>query len=248
MKKSLIVFFMMALGLVVLANSNRGMLQLKGSDTMLNVGQALAENYMKSDKKARLSVTGGGSGTGIAAILNKTVDIAQASRPIKEKELKQGKELGINVKEYVIGFDGITVIVNKANPVSALTSEQLRGIYIGEIKNWKEVGGPDEKIVILSRENSSGTHLFFKEHILRRGNEKGPEEYYKDTLYLPSTHSIVMETVKNKWAIGYIGMGFMDNTVKAVDVDGVKATVENVANKSYRRRYGRIKTYKDRKT
>lgn len=209
------------------------LIQLKGSDTILNLSQAVSEEFMKKNKDVKIAVTGGGSGTGIAALLNKTVDIALSSRDIKEAEIKKGADLGINVKEWTISFDGITVIVNKDNPMSNLTQEQIRAIFIGEIKDWKEIGGNEGTIVALSRDNSSGTHVFFKEHVLRRGNEKGPEEYKNDILYLPSNQAILNEVQTNKNAIGYIGMGYMKDTVKALDVDGVKATVENVSTKSY---------------
>ncbi len=214
-------------------NGGHKMVQVKGSDTILNLGQALAEKSMSVNKGMRISVTGGGSGTGIAALMNKSVDIAQSSRPIKDKEIESAKKLGINPKEIIVGYDGITIIGNKNNTVKNLTTEQLRAIYLGEISNWKEVGGADKQIVILSRDSSSGTHSFFKEHIIRKGNDKGPEEYRKDTLFLPSNQAIVTEVEKNDGAIGYIGMGYMTNTVEGITVDGVAATVENVTNKSY---------------
>jgi phosphate transport system substrate-binding protein len=209
------------------------MIQLKGSDTVLNLGQAVSEEAMKSDKKLKIAVTGGGSGTGIAALINKTVDIAQSSRDIKEKEIAQAKSAGVIVKEWTVAYDGITVVVNKKNGVTNLTSAQLRRIFIGEINNWKELGGADKNIVVLSRDSSSGTHVFYKEHILRNGNEKGPEEYRKDTLFLPSNQAIVTEIEKNEGAIGYIGMGYMDSKIKALNVDGIEATVANVFSKKY---------------
>lgn len=209
------------------------LIQLKGSDTILNLGQAVAEEAMKSNKGMKIAVTGGGSGTGIAALLNKTVDIAQSSRDIEKKEIEQAKTSGMNIREITVAYDGITIITSKVNPVKNLTTEQLRGIFIGEITNWKEVGGADKKIVVLSRDSSSGTHVFFKEHILRKGNSKGPEEYRKDALFLPANQSIVDEVTKNKAAIGYIGMGYMTEAVHGVSINGIEPTVENVANKSY---------------
>ena len=209
------------------------LIQLKGSDTILNLGQAVAEEAMKNDKSLRVAVTGGGSGTGIAALLNKTVDIAQASREMEPKEYEQAKSVGVAPKEITVAYDGITIIVNKKNGVTNLTTAQLRSIFIGEISNWKEVGGTDKKIVVLSRDTSSGTHLFFKEHILRNGKSKGPEEYRKDALFLPSNEAIVNEVEKNDGAIGYIGMGYMDNSVKDVTVNGIEATVDNVFSKKY---------------
>ena len=209
------------------------LIQLKGSDTILNLGQAVAEEAMKSDRSLKIAVTGGGSGTGIAALVNKTVDIAQASREIKDKEIAQAKAAGVTPKEITVAYDGITVVVNKKNGVNNLTSAQLRSIFIGEVSNWKEIGGADKKIVVLSRDSSSGTHVFFKEHILRSGNEKGPEEYRKDTLFLPSNQAIVNEIEKNEGAIGYIGMGYMEAGIKDVTVNGIEATVANVFSKKY---------------
>ncbi len=209
------------------------MIQLKGSDTILNLGQAVAEAAMKSDKSLRIAVTGGGSGTGIAALLNKTVDIAQASREMEPKEYEQAKAVGVNPKEITVAYDGITIIVNKKNGAANLTTAQLRSIFIGEISNWKDLGGADKKIVVLSRDTSSGTHLFFKEHILRNGKAKGPEEYRKDALFLPSNEAIVTEVEKNEGAIGYIGMGYMDSSVKDVTINGIEATVANVFSKKY---------------
>jgi phosphate transport system substrate-binding protein len=209
------------------------LIQLKGSDTILNLGQAVAEEAMKSNKGMKIAVTGGGSGTGIAALLNKTVDIAQSSRDIEKKEIEQAKTSGMNIREITVAYDGITIITSKVNPVKNLTTEQLRGIFIGEITNWKEVGGADKKIVVLSRDSSSGTHVFFKEHILRKGNSKGPEEYRKDALFLPSNQAIVSEVEKNDAAIGYVGMGYVTDTIKEVTVNGIEATVANVFAKKY---------------
>ena len=233
LKKIIFVLTIISMGIFAGCEKGRKLIQIKGSDTMLNLGQKIAEEAMKSNKGMKIAVTGGGSGTGIAAIINKTVDIAQSSRDIKEKEIEQAKAGGTEIKEYIVAYDGITVIVNKENPVKNLTTDQLRSIYIGEITNWKEVGGEDLPIVVTSRDSSSGTHLFFKEHILRKGNEKGPEEYRKDALFLPANQSIVDEVTKNKAAIGYIGMGYMTEAVHGVSINGIEPTVENVANKSY---------------
>ena len=209
------------------------MIQLKGSDTILSLGQKVSERLMGEDKSIRIAVTGGGSGTGIAALLNGNVDIAQASRKIKDKEVKMASEKGINVVEHIIAFDGITVIVNKSNQIDNLTQEQIRAIFIGEINNWKEIGGVDKKIVVLSRDNSSGTHVFFKEHVLRSGKSKGPEEYRDDSVFLPSNQALVGEVENSEGAIAYIGMGYMTPKVKALSVNGVKATVKNVSENKY---------------
>ncbi len=207
--------------------------QLKGSDTILNVSQAVAEEFMNQNKGARVAVSGGGSGTGIAAKINKTIDIAMASRKMKDKEWDKSEEVGLDIQEITIGFDGITVVVNKDNPIKNLSKDQLRSIFIGEVTNWKEIGGNDEKIIVLSRDSSSGTHAYFKNDVLRKGDKKGTEEYGENTLYLPSNEALKQEARSSKGAIAYIGMGYMDDTVKAISVEGVEPTAENVANKSY---------------
>lgn len=216
-----------------IAEARSKVVQLKGSDTILNASQAIAEKYMSTHKGARIAVTGGGSGVGISALINKTTDIAMASRNMKDKEFEQAKARGINVDEIVVGYDGITIIANKSNPLKDIDDKTLGKIFRGEIKNWKEVGGDDAPIVVLSRDSSSGTHEFFKEHIIREGNPKGTQEYGPKTLYMPSNQSIKQEVANNKYAIGYIGMGYMDDSVEAIKVDGVEASRENVLSKKY---------------
>ena len=207
-------------------------IQAKGSDTILNVTQGIAEEFMQKNPKAKVAVTGGGSGVGISALLNKTTDIAMASRAMKQSELDKAKELGIGVEEVVLGFDGITLIVNQSNSVKELDSITLGKIFRGEITNWKEVGGDDAKIVVLSRDSSSGTHEFFKEHVIR-GGEKNNLEYGPETLYMPSNEAIKQEVKANKYAIGYIGMGYMDDSVHSLAIDGIAPSKENVSNKTY---------------
>ena len=216
-----------------IAEARSKVVQLKGSDTILNASQAIAEKYMSTHKGARIAVTGGGSGVGISALINKTTDIAMASRNMKDKEFEQAKARGINVDEIVVGYDGITIIANKSNPLKDIDDKTLGKIFRGEIKNWKEVGGDDAPIVVLSRDSSSGTHEFFKEHIIREGNPKGTQEYGPKTLYMPSNQSIKQEVANNKYAIGYIGMGYMDDSVEVIKVDGVEASRENVLSKKY---------------
>lgn len=189
-----------------------GSVQIKGSDTMVNLVQAWAEDFMDKNPDASVAVTGGGSGTGIAALINGTTDIAMASREIKEKEVNDAKAKGIDVKETVVALDGIAVVVNKDNPVDKLTLAQIKDIYTGKINNWKEVGGPDLKIVVLSRESNSGTYAFFKEHVLNN------ENFRPDALLLPSTSAEVKEIQGNKGAIAYMGLGYVNETVKAVKV------------------------------
>ncbi|MGL5126047.1 MAG: PstS family phosphate ABC transporter substrate-binding protein [Fusobacteriaceae bacterium] len=234
MKKGFLFGLMVMAGLLggekALANK---VVQVKGSDTLLNASQYIAEEFMAKNKDARIAVTGGGSGVGISALQNGTTDIAMASRNIKQSEIDNIAKKGITVEEIVVGYDGITIVGNKSNNISNLTSDQLGKIYRGEIKNWKEVGGPEGAIVILSRDSSSGTHEFFKEHVVRKGNSKGPEEYATTTLYMPSNEAIKQEVAKNKFAVGYLGMGYVDNTTKSFNIDGVPASAENVLSKKY---------------
>lgn len=228
---ALIVVGVMSLGQTAEARSK--VIQAKGSDTILNVSQAIAEKYMNENRGARIAVTGGGSGVGISSLINGTTDIAMASRSIKSKEIDQAKAKGLEVREVVLGFDGITIIANHANNVKDIDDLTLGKVFRGEITNWKELGGDDAPIVVLSRDSSSGTHEFFKEHIIRENNTKKDLEYGPKTLYMPSNEAIKQEVKSNKYAIGYIGMGYMDDSVEAIKVDGVEATVANVSSKAY---------------
>lgn len=228
---ALLVVGMMGVGQVAEARSR--VIQVKGSDTILNVSQAIAEKYMSENRGARVAVTGGGSGVGISSLINGTTNIAMASRNIKDKEIEQAKAKGIDVREVVLGFDGITIIANHDNPVKDIDDITLGKVFRGEITNWKELGGDDAPIVVLSRDSSSGTHEFFKEHIIRENNTKKDLEYGPKTLYMPSNEAIKQEVKANKYAIGYIGMGYMDDSIESIKVDGVDATVENVATKKY---------------
>ena len=198
------------------AVSGNNSLQLKGSDTMVNLGQAWAEKYMEENPDDFIAVTGGGSGTGIAALINGTCDIAMSSREIKEKEIDLAKQRGINSFEIKAALDGLAVVVNPKNPVSKLTINQLSDIFTGKITNWKELGGVDAKIVILSREVNSGTHVYFKEHIVRKGDPASKEEFSPRALLLPSSQAIADEVAGNKDTIGYYGMGYISLKQKPI--------------------------------
>jgi phosphate transport system substrate-binding protein len=186
---------------------------LKGSDTVLPLAQAEAEEFMIENSDKSITVTGGGSGVGITALIDGEVDIATASREIKAEETEAAKANGINPVETTIAYDGISVVVNPENPVSELTFDQLRGIYNGTISNWKDVGGEDLKIVVISRDSSSGTYEYFKEEVLQG------DEYRADALTQPATGGIVGEVSQNPNAIGYIGVAYLDETVKALNLD-----------------------------
>lgn len=193
-------------------------IQNKGSDTMVNLALAWAEAYKTVRPDVLISVTGGGSGTGITALVNKTVDIANASRAIKPEEIAAVEATGVEPVEFIVARDAIAVIVNPANPVSQLTLEQISAIYSGEINNWKEVGGDDRPIVRLSRETNSGTHVYFLETVLRLGKKENKTLFSPDTLMLPSSEGITTEVRDNPNAIGYDGLGYVIPQVKVVAI------------------------------
>ena len=219
-KKSLLLLVIgVALAVVVSGcGGGRKALQIKGSDTMVNLGQAWAEEFMKNNPTISIAVTGGGSGTGIAAVISGSTDIAEASRNMEPKEIEQAEKRGIQPKEIHVANDGITLVVNPSNPVSKLTIQQLSEIYTGKIGNWKELGGPDLKIVALSRERNSGTHVFFLEHVVKLGNTKNPNEFAPSILMMPSSQAIIEEVKANTSAIGYVGLGYLTNKEKALAV------------------------------
>jgi phosphate transport system substrate-binding protein len=221
-----IVFFVLLLCLLSACSSNSTQanssaakyIQNKGSDTIVNLALAWAEKYQAEHPDVRISVTGGGSGTGIAALVNKTVDIANASRQIKPEEVNEAKSNGIDPLEHIIARDAIAVIVNPENPVSRLTLKQISDIYSGKISNWSEVGGENRPIVRLSRETNSGTHVYFLETVLRLGNSKDKTLFSTDTLLLPSSEGIVAEVRQNPNAIGYDGLGYVPKDLKMIAI------------------------------
>jgi phosphate transport system substrate-binding protein len=192
-------------------------IQNKGSDTLVNLALAWAEHYMGQHPEVSLSVTGGGTGTGIAALINKTVDIANASREMKKEEIDAAKKNGVDPKEFTVARDAIAVVVHPDNPVSGLTLQQLADIYTGKITNWREVGGEDRPIVLLSRESNSGTYVYFLENVVRLG-EKSDLMFSPNTLLMPSSQGISTEVSQNPNAIGYDGLGYVTPEQKTVAV------------------------------
>lgn len=214
-------------------------IQIKGSDTMVNLAQAWAERYMEMNPQEFVAVTGGGSGTGLSSLISATCDIAMSSRNIKDKEITLAQQRGINPFEIKAALDGLAVVVHPSNPINKLTLEQLAGIFTGKIRNWKELGGKDQKIVILSREVNSGTHVYFKEHVLRRNDPNSKEEFAPSALLLASSQAIADEVTQNPAAIGYYGMGYISDKQKPVLVakneqsEYETPTIENVVNGKY---------------
>jgi len=239
LRKSLFTLAMFVFTVSAFAGKNSNSIQIKGSDTMVNLGQAWAEKYMEENPGDFVAVTGGGSGTGLSSLISGTCDIAMSSRNIKDKEIALAKQKGINPYEIKVALDGLAVVVNPANPVSKLTLGQLAGIFTGKTSNWKEVGGKDQKIVILSREVNSGTHVYFKEHVLRKGNANGKEEFAPGALLLSSSQAIADEVAGNPSAIGYYGMGYISSKQKHIDVarddksEYINPNIENVISGKY---------------
>ncbi len=223
----------------VLAASKDNSIQIKGSDTMVNLGQAWAEKYMEENPGDFVAVTGGGSGTGLSSLISGSCDIAMSSRLIKEKEIAIAKSKGIDPYEIKVALDGLAVVVNPSNPVNRLTTDQLAGVFSGRMSGWKELGGKDEKIVILSREVNSGTHVYLKEHILRKNDVNSREEFAPGALMLSSSQAIADEVAGNTSAIGYYGMGYISKkqmpVAVAKDAGGeyVEPTIANVINGKY---------------
>jgi phosphate transport system substrate-binding protein len=209
-----------------------GTITIKGSDTLVRLGQRWAEEYMKNNEDVVIQVSGGGSGTGIAALLNGTTDICEASRDMKEKEYKLANKAGIEPYRVSVALDGIAVYLHKDNPVTELSIADLKGIYTGVIKNWKEVGGPDRRIILYGRENNSGTYAFFKEHVLDK------EDYAEETQTLPGTAAVVNAVARDEGGIGYGGIAWAKGVkYAAVRKDektaAIEPSVETVSNGSY---------------
>ncbi|MDD2920793.1 MAG: phosphate ABC transporter substrate-binding protein [Anaerolineales bacterium] len=221
------------------SNSSAQYIENKGSDTIVNLALAWAEQYQSEHPEVRISVTGGGSGTGIAALINNTVGIANASRQIKKEEIAEAQSKGINPVEHIIARDAIAVIVNPKNLVSELTLKQISDIYSGKITNWRGVGGEDRPIVKLSRETNSGTHVYFLETVLRLGDKKDKTLFSMDTLLLPSSEGIISEVRDNPNAIGYDGLGYVPKDLKMIaiaEADGgayVLPSIATVNDKTY---------------
>jgi phosphate transport system substrate-binding protein len=222
--KAIFIFFAAAFAVAPLSAQ-----RIKGSDTVLPLSQQIAENYLKANPSAVVTVTGGGSGVGISALLAGTTDIAQSSRKIKFDERQKLR----TARETIIAYDAIAVVVHPSNTVNRLTREQLEGIFTGKITNWREVGGADKTIVPYSRETSSGTYEFFKESVLKNKN------YKNGILSMPATGAIIQSVSQTAGAIGYVGLAYLTAGVQAVAISYdsgrtyASPSVENARNESY---------------
>jgi phosphate transport system substrate-binding protein len=200
-------------------------LTIKGSDTMVILGQRLAEEYMKTHPGEVVQVNGGGSGTGIAALINGSVDMAMSSRPMKEGEKQQAaRSRGSDVSEHAIALDGLGVFVNAANPVQQLTIAQVRDLFQGRTKNWSEVGGPDAPIILYGRESSSGTYDYFREHVLHKG------DFAPAVQTLQGTAAIINAVGQDRNGIGYGGIAYAKNVRPlAIQAEGAQPVAPSEA-------------------
>jgi len=213
--------------MVSISQAGEGQLVVQGSTTVLPIAQAVAEVFMQNNPQANISVRGGGSGNGIAALIEGTCDIADASRPMKVKEILLCQKKSISPVPHIIAMDGIAVIVHPSNPVQGLSTEQIKDIYTGKITNWKDLGGKDQKIVVVSRDSSSGTFETF-EKIVLKGKKVIPE-----ALAQASNKTVATIVATTKGAIGYVGLGYLSGTIKALEVNGVIPERETVVSGKY---------------
>ncbi len=228
--------FYIAIALIISINTieaQKTSFKIKGSDTCLPVILKESEEFMKKNSNTSIMVTGGGSGVGLGSLITGTTEVAMASRKMKLDEKLKMQDAAKAFTEKIFANDALSVVVNPSNKIGQLTREQLEGIFTGKTKNWKEVGGDDMTIVVYSRETSSGTYEFFKEHVLNNKN------FASSVLSMPATGAIIQSVGQTKGAIGYVGLAYVEKSVKALKVSFdkgktyVEPTVENAKNKSY---------------
>ncbi len=201
-----ILIAVMGIGLAAIAGPVRAekkMLQVKGSDTMVNLVQILAEEYMAKTPGAAIAVLGGGSGTGITGLINQTCDIANHSREWKQKEIDQAWEKGVKPRFFAIAVDGLSIIVNERNPLERLTMAQVGSLYKSEIRNWKVLGGPDKAVSLYGRQSNSGTYTFMQEHVL------GDKNYSPDVKEMNGNAQIIEGVLQDEAGLGYVGVGYL---------------------------------------
>lgn len=197
-----------------------GSIQMDGSTTVLPVAQKVVEAYMKENPDVNISISGGGSGNGIKALIDGTTNIANSSRFMKDEEVRLALEKGVYPVPFAIAYDCIVPVVHPDNPLKDISMAQLKSIYMGQIKNWKDVGGTDKEIVVVSRDTSSGTYEVWEEKVMKK------ERVYAGALLQASSGAIAQAVSKNKYAIGYLGIGYVDKSVKALTVNGIPGNEE----------------------
>jgi len=214
-------------GLFAADTARAGNIVIKGSTTVLPIAQKVAEAYMKQNPDVKISISGGGSGNGIKALVDGSTDIADSSRFIKQKEVDLAVKNGIYPVPFAVAYDCIVPVVHPGNSIVNITLAQLKDIYMGKVKNWKEIGGPDQPLVVISRDTSSGTYEVWHEKVMKK------ERVYPGALLQASNGAICQAVAKNKNAIGYIGLGYLNSDVKALMVNRVAGSEETTLNGTY---------------
>lgn len=220
--KRLIIFSMVLLTMLSCSRPNKQRLVLQGSTTLLPIIQQISEIFHQKYPDVKISVRGGGSGNGIATLIDGITDIAMASRPMKQEEIELCQKRGYTAVEHKIAVDGIAIIVNKSNPITNLSMSDLQKIYAGEYKDWSELGSFSKKIVVVSRDSASGTYEEFKKIVMQG------KEIKKDALTQTSNNSILSIVANTPGAIGYVGLGYVNDTIKLVSIDGIVPTKETI--------------------
>jgi phosphate transport system substrate-binding protein len=221
------LFFFGANGLSAADAANKGTLVIKGSTTVLPIAQKVSEAYMKEFPDVKISISGGGSGNGIKALIDGSTDIADSSRFIKGKEVKLAVEKDIYPVPFAVAYDCIVPVVHPSIALTNITMDQLKDIYEGKVKNWKEIGGPDRPVVVISRDTSSGTYEVWHKKVLKKA------KVFPGALLQASNGAVVQAVAKNKNAIGYIGLGYLDSSVKALSVNNIVGSEETTLNGTY---------------
>lgn len=222
MKKFYLSFSLILGGLLLAGLSYAEDLRIDGSTTVLPIAQRAAEVFMQKNPAIKVFVTGSGSGTGIKALIDGTTMIATSSREAKESEIADGKAKGVNLMAHKVALDGVIAAVHPSNSLNDISMDQLKAIYNGTIKTWKELGGPDRPISVVSRDTSSGTYEIWQEKVL------GKDKVRPDALQVASSGQMVQTIAQNPYAIGYIGIGYLDKSVKELKINGMTPTEKSV--------------------
>lgn len=228
MKKNIFKTFIVAVSLLISFNMVwAGNLVIKGSTTVLPIAQKTAEAYMSQNPDVKISISGGGSGNGIKALIDGSTDVADSSRFIKDKEVELAVQNGRYPVPFAVAYDCIIPVVHPSNTINNLTLDQLKAIYKGEVKNWKDLGGPDRPIVVISRDTSSGTYEVWEEKVMKK------ERVSPAALLQASNGAVVQAVSSNKNAIGYIGLGYVDKSVRPTTVNNIKGSPETTLNGTF---------------
>jgi phosphate transport system substrate-binding protein len=227
MKGKSFIILVLTIMLLMAGTVHAGNLTINGSTTVLPIAQKVAEAYMKENPEVKISISGGGSGNGIKALIDGTTDIADSSRFIKDEEVKLAVEKGRYPVPFAVAYDCIIPVVHPSNSIKNITLDQLKAIYMGKIKNWKEIGDPDLKIVVVSRETSSGTYEVWEEKVMKK------ERVFPGALSQASNGAVVQAVSKNKNAIGYIGIGYVNTNVKTLTVDNIMGSAKTTLDGTY---------------